>query len=201
MKAGSLATAAALTLGVANHENEPAKANPTAAASAARALGPNALKKLCKTEALKMPKVTEARMYNPGRRHNPRMQHISIGMNYGSLSNECGGRYRRFGQVMAQLQDPRHGGRWRRITWPKWYQTLTDAQDPNILGRNSAVATAANIGLNGHEPDYVYYRCTPGKRETHARFFIRNQFRDTKTHKVLGQKIRKYPIKISGGGC
>lgn len=165
------------------------------------ALTGNALKQECVSEGLEMPIVVSAKMFNPGRKHNPRIQQVTVKTRYDALPDDCNGSYRRFSHMTARLQSPKNPKKWYSLQPGLKWDSLYSYDATTNTGGNKAGRGGSNITSNGHEGDNVFYKCAKGKRKTRAKIVLRNQVKDLKTGNIVGQKFKKHPIKITGGGC
>lgn len=182
--------AVALLGGIA--ETATGQDSPASQVGKASALTGNALKQLCVSEGLILPKISDAVLANPGRKNNYKTQIFSLDAEYDAMPGRCGGKYRRISQAKFQLQNPLKNNRWIHLERPHW-QTMNPGNGGGLSG--------ANFSGNNHQPDRIYYKCTPGKRKTEARAVVRNLVQDLRTKRFVAAKYLRVPLKIQGGGC
>ena len=79
-------------------------------------------------------------------------------------------------------------GKYRTMTFPRWLLYFG--------GNQSGIADPSQTP-NGHEGDWIYYKCTPGPDKTHVRAFIK-QVVQAPAGALLGQKVKELNVQVPG---
>lgn len=156
------------------------------------------------------PRVLEAVVRHPG---DKKTQSIKLDAAWPAMPDQCHGNFRRVLFVKFQLENPDRfkirtpKNRWLNVNsfrQPRFIEFL----DPEASEGRKKPARIGDEGGVGHlefKPAYplgrIYnktkrYRCTPGKRITHARALVKNVLKNTADSKTAGTRIFPVPLEI-----